>query len=433
MKQNKIYSILGLFFILSFLIILLIIKLQPSWKITGDGFGYYSYLRSLYFDHNLDFHNEYKYYDLTFNSHLADIKLTPINKLGNVFAVGLSIVWLPFFLIARILDYWIKTVPGELPGLGINYQISLAVGSILYTLGGSLLLFQTLKKFFSARSAWISVLAIVFISPLPQYLIYEPHMSHGVSLAAVSLMFWLSVKIYQSRETLKYKDLVWLGLSMGLVILLRWQNLIFWLIPLIFLYQQYKKNLVQLSLVALPFILGLLCFIPQLIVWKVLYGSFFTIPQGSGFLHFFNPQIWNFLFSGFHGLFFWHPLLLLGLIGLILSYKRYHTIFGTLLIVLLGQIYINSIVNDWWAGQSFGSRRMIESLPIFAFGLAYLLDYLSNKKILYKSLLVILLLGYLFNISLLVSAPRGYLPLEKPVSLKQFYQAPLQLLQNKLK
>jgi len=433
MPTKKIYTAGGLILILSLIIITLIFKLQPSWKITGDGFGYYSYLRSLYFDHDLNFHNEYRYYDLTFNSHVADMRLTPINKLGNVFAIGLSIVWLPFLLIARIFDYWIKATPGELTGLGINYQISLAVGSLLYTLGGLLLLFKTLKKFFSIRASWISVLAIIFISPLLHYIIYEPHMSHGVSLATVSLMLWFSVKIYQTKEPPRFKNLIWLGLSMGLVILLRWQNLIFWLIPLIFLFQQYKKNLTQLSLVVLPFILGLLCFIPQLIVWQILYGSFLTIPQGSGFLHFFNPQIGNFLFSGFHGLFFWHPLLLLGLVGLILSYKKYRAIFWVFLVVLLGQIYINSIVNDWWAGQSFGSRRMIESLPIFAFGVAYLLDYLSNKKIVYRSLLAILLLGSLFNILLMISAPRGFIPLEKPVSLKQFYQAPLQLLQNTLK
>lgn len=433
MPTKKNYTAGGLLLILVFVIIILIIKLQPSWKITGDGFGYYGYLRSLYFDHDLNFHNEFKYYDLTFNSHIADVKLTPINRFGNVFAVGLSIVWLPFFIVARVFDYWTKTTPGELSGLGINYQISLAVGSILYTLGGLLLLFQTLKKIFSAQSAWLSILAIVFISPLPQYLIYEPHMSHGVSFAAICLMLWYAVKLYQQKERLQFKKLTYLGLSMGLVILLRWQNSIFWLIPLSLLYQQYKKNLIKFPLIITPLVWGALSFAPQLIVWKILYGSFLTIPQGFGFLHFYNPKIWEFLFSGFHGLFFWHPLLFLGLIGLFLSYKKRRDFFWILLIILLGQIYINSIVNDWWAGQSFGSRRMIESMPIFAYGLAELLEYLSNKKILYKSLLTILLLGSLFNVLLMISAPKGYLPLEKPVSLKQLYLAPLQMIKNTIK
>lgn len=433
MQSKRIYSSGGLLLILGLIILALIFTIHPSWKITGDGFSYYSYLRSLYFDHDLNFYNEFKYYDIVYHSHLADVQLTPINKLGNVFAIGLSIVWLPFFIIARLFDYLITINPKELIGTGINYQIILAIGSTLYTLGGLLLLFQTLKKFFTPKSAWLSTMVIVFISPLPQYIIYEPHMSHGVSLAAVSLMFWYTIKLYQQKELIQFNNLTYLGLSMGAIILLRWQNLIFWLIPISLLYQQYKKGLINFPLIIAPLAVAIFCFIPQMIVWKILYGSFFTVPQGSAFLHFISPKILQFLFSGFHGLFFWHPLLLLGLAGLFLSYKKNKTIFWLLLFILFGQIYINSTVNDWWAGQSFGSRRMIESLPIFAYGLANLLEYLSiKKKALHNVLLTILLLGSLFNILQMISAPKGYLPLEQPVTLKQFYYAPLQMIRNKL-
>ena len=75
----------------------LLFLLRPNWEIRGDGHGYYVYLRSAYFDHNLDFHNEYSRYDQLYGTNFSQSTVTSIGKLGNPFAVGLSIFWLPFF------------------------------------------------------------------------------------------------------------------------------------------------------------------------------------------------------------------------------------------------------------------------------------------------------------------------------------------------
>ena len=52
----------------------------------------------------------------------------------------------------------------------------------------------------------------------------------------------------------------------------------------------------------------LVAFAPQLVVWRLLYGAFVTIPQGGGFVAG-HPAWAGVLFSPHHGLFAWSPLL----------------------------------------------------------------------------------------------------------------------------
>ncbi|RJQ34301.1 hypothetical protein C4566_02355, partial [Candidatus Parcubacteria bacterium] len=59
LKFNTKSLLFLVFFVLSFLTIVL----KPYWQIGGDGFGYYSYLRSFIFDGNFDLHNEFALFD----------------------------------------------------------------------------------------------------------------------------------------------------------------------------------------------------------------------------------------------------------------------------------------------------------------------------------------------------------------------------------
>lgn len=419
MFKNVLYTRLGLGIFFVALILGLIFLLNPIWEIRGDGHGYYIYLRSLYFDHNLDFNNEYARYDALYGTHFLQSTVTPVGKFGNPFAIGLSIFWLPFFTIARLF--------GTSSGFDVVYQIWLGLGSITYGIIGAVFLFCALRKFFSARSAWLSVCGVVFLSPLLHYLVYEPLMSHALSFAVSSVLFWYSITLYQSKE-IKLKNLLILGLLGGLTILTRWQEVFAWLAPLAVLSQKVKEGRIKLWHIFIPAAVAVLIFIPQMLIWKYLYGSFLVIPQGHGFIQLTQLKISAVLFSGFHGLFSWHPFLILGLAGLILSYRRDRLLFYSLLGVFLGQVFINGSVIDWWGGWAFGARKFIGSLFIFAYGFSYLLDLLFQKKFLYRGLAIILILGVFWNYFLLISAPRGYISLSEPTNYKQLYSAPLKVM-----
>ncbi|MBU2542358.1 hypothetical protein KJ785_02260 [Patescibacteria group bacterium] len=134
------------------------------------------------------------------------------------------------------------------------------------------------------------------------------------------------------------------------------------------------------------------------------------------------------LFSGYHGLFSWHPFLLLGLIGLCFAFRKNKFLVAIMSVMLFLQIYLNASLLDWWGGSAFGARKMIGSLFIFAFGFAYLFDDWGKdrKKILF--LYCAIFIAIIWNYLLLISSPRGFLPLNEHISLRQLYQAPIELL-----
>ena len=79
---------------------------------------------------------------------------------------------------------------------------------------------------------------------------------------------------------------------------------------------------------ALAFALGgLLIVLPQLVVWNVLYGNPFSGPvpyfgQGAGNLSILPVHLWQVLVSERGGVLAWHPILALGVAGLIVARRR---------------------------------------------------------------------------------------------------------------
>ena len=81
------------------------------------------------------------------------------------------------------------------------------------------------------------------------------------------------------------------------------------------------------------------------------------------------------LFSDWHGLFTWTPVVAVAFIGFIPLWKkdRVTTIAAATFLVL--SWYVNAAVADWWAGEAFGARRFISCFPILALALAALIEW----------------------------------------------------------
>ena len=98
-----------------------------------------------------------------------------------------------------------------------------------------------------------------------------------------------------------------------------------------------------------------------------------------------NPQLLNVWFSWRNGFFSYHPLLLVGLVGYVgwvtQMFRQHHPLrywWLTLLVAFLVQSYINACVIDWWAGHSFGQRRLLSSLPLFVVGIGNVIAQLRK-------------------------------------------------------
>jgi hypothetical protein len=114
----------------------------------------------------------------------------------------------------------------------------------------------------------------------------------------------------------------------------------------------------------------LVVFSPQMVVWDVLYGQPFALPQGPSFMRWTTPHLAAVLLSDNHGLFTWTPIIVLAVAGLVTFARRLPAAALPIAAVLLVSWYVNAAVADWWAGEAFGARRFLSLFPLFVLGLA---------------------------------------------------------------
>jgi hypothetical protein len=433
MKLDFKFNIFTLLTVLVLALIISVAILKPVWQIGGDGFGYYSYARSLFFDGNFDFKNEFTLFDNLYNHTTVDNLQTVIGKVGNPFAIGAAILWSPFILLAMLTTHiWQFQDPFAIPGYNFPFQIAITLGTWFYFLAGIVLIFKALQTILNKKYIWWSTIAALAVSPAPFYLIYEPSMSHGLTVFSVALLFYASLKLYKSQN-INYKYLALAALASGLMFLIRWQDIVFFVIPVgIIIYKLWPtRDWRQYILTGSIFgSLFLIIALPQFFMWKHLYGSWLAVPQGSSFFHLTHPHVWQFLFSSYHGLFIIHPLLILGLVGLFYAFKKHKYLVILLMFAFCLQLYINSGLYDWYGGGSFGARRMISSLFIFIFGLAFLFKHVISKKFIKIILIIVMFTGFLFNGLLMMAYAKNIMPLNAFTSYSQIYLAPINILSD---
>lgn len=323
--------------------------------VYGDGIFYYSWLRSIVVDHDINFTNEYAYFH-------ANQPRSPLGIPGNKYTVGPAILWAPAFVWTREL------VHGN--GFEFPYQFVVGLMSVLYTFTGLILLFLLLSRYFGKITSLVTTIAIAGASNLFFYGSLDTVNSHAVSFFAATV--FLSFLFQRKRSWFL------IGCTLGLIGLIRTQDLIIGLIALPFL---SRKNLTH-------FLIGsVLVFLPQLFAWQLVYGKFWTSPyvgttEGFNFL---QPHVLGVLFSLQNGLFLWTPIVLLGFIGLFNKYSKLPII--PMIAVVIMQIYLVSSWSTWWQGASYSGRMFVSILPIIAIGLAQLFSSFERKRFRYLTIM----------------------------------------------
>ncbi|MDE7259181.1 MAG: hypothetical protein K2N77_08100, partial [Lachnospiraceae bacterium] len=92
------------------------------------------------------------------------------------------------------------------------------------------------------------------------------------------------------------------------------------------------------------------------------------------------PQLGNFLFSVRKGLFFWSPVLLLAIIGMVVAYKMREKLYTGLIVFFLLIVYVSSAWWSWYYGGSFGQRVAVDFMCLFAVFIAALLSRLETWR-----------------------------------------------------
>lgn len=368
--------------------------------VYGDGIYYYAYTRSLYKDGDIRFQNELGHYYNPINNNAIEERTlgsvptpTTTGYIPNKYPIGASLAWLPAFIIGNTLTSIGILFHNSLSTIGYSdiYQISIGLENILFVVLGLLFLYEFLRDIFSKKIAVLTTSLILFGTNLFYYGSIDVINSHPFSFFLSSFFIYIW---WTSRRKRKIKKWMLLGFLYGLLVMTRTQDGIF--IVLIIIEQFIKKQRTLNNVKAyMSFgISAFTAFLPQLLVWKIIYGNFFVSPylqSGESFrltrIHlldlFSNPKI---------GLIYWLPCIVLACIGLFFWQNKSKTIslyaFGFFFV----QLFIISIWSGWNQGESFGIRMIISTYPLISVGIGNLLTKISKKNILLVSITVFVIL-----------------------------------------
>ena len=116
--------------------------------------------------------------------------------------------------------------------------------------------------------------------------------------------------------------------------------------------------------------------LPQLLYWHRITGHYFVDQYAvtGAHLDLLHPHFVGVLFSVRKGLFFWTPLLLLAVAGLPFLRRRAPALLVPAVAYLAVITWVVASWSIWWYGGSFGMRALIDAMPVFALGLAALID-----------------------------------------------------------
>jgi hypothetical protein len=405
-------------FILVCYILLFIFFKHPgeTWdrSINSDGKGYYAYLPAFFIYHDLTYkfveYYEDKYYPPD-RSVFKEFRIQSDGKTINKCFPGLAILWLPFFLIAHLLSYFLGF---PMDGYSLLYQYAISIAALFYLWLGCRFLMRLLNRSgASVRTVAFITFLIALGTNILYFTIVEDSMSHVYSFALISMFLYY---IYRYFQVEKGKYIIISSFLFGLIILVRPTNgLILLLLPLMaWLANPEFRN--PLSLILHPtssdfrsltsdlflpssilkylisgiLILVFLFSIP-LIIWHHTTGHWLVYQYGEERFHFLHPHFLGILFSYNRGWFVYTPVALVSIFGFFQLWKENKYAFYRTFFFFIFFIYISSCWWMWYYASKCGQRIFID---LYAFiGILLFLLYKSlQKKNLVRNLLTTILI-----------------------------------------
>jgi hypothetical protein len=390
----------------------------------GDGWAGFAALESLVDDFDLHLENNLR-------GVVNGIVPAPGGHLVMQYPPGILLLDLPPFLAGRAADVllpnrWLAR-SADLPPLGrVPRRVFLEAAAIvlarnLATLLGLFWLALALRGLGRAEGAVAAAVAATFFGgPLLFYSLVG--MTHAPSFALASLLFLLLVRYRQAGEAGecgeggRFRLALAAGGVLGLATLVRYGAV--GLLPAALLavlprgdHPRPRNTALALGTFGAGFILPLLL-LP--LYWHAATDSWSPTGYGGSWrVTLASP--WNVLLSPHHGLFVFHPALLLAALGLAwaagIELRRREPGMGT--VALLGFLGI-AVLHGWWSEWAnpggYGQRFLIDALPALGLGFASILGA-PPRQVWRTALATATIFGYLLfftAVACLVPPPLPY-------------------------
>ena len=375
------------------LIVLFVLSLPliNPW-VRGDGVGYYAFARSLLIEHRLDFTKDWYQANTSFrmdrineDGQIVPQQYTATGYLSNHFSVGPAILWSPFLVATHLGVLLYDRLGGHVAanGYSMPYLLTMAFATALYGFLALVISFRLAREYLPERWCFLATLGIWFGSSLPVYMYFNPSWSHAHAAFAVAVFVWYWNR---TRGPRTWGQWVVLGALGGLMMNVYYVTALFFLLPLLESLAVYSaairgvanERMGRLFLKNVLFaVTVLVAFLPTLITKKIIYGSCLDFGYTERWL-WNSPAFFKVCFSADHGVFSWHPILILAGIGLFLLRKNGRVVGLYSAGVFAVALYTIGCFESWDGLASFGNRYFIWLTPIFVLGLASLFNWMAQ-------------------------------------------------------
>lgn len=364
---------------------------------ASDEIQYFAYLRSLWFDHDLSFDNEYRYfYDRgiarAYNFHRTFLELeTATGRRINFATIGCALLWAPFYGAADLGARTLRALgaPVVVDGFSRPYLMAVAYGSAVYGFLAVVLSILVAERIVGRRSTAMGAgLAIWAGTPLLFYTYVAPGMAHACSAFTVAAFVWTWLRV---RARWSAGGLATVGALAALMGMVREQDLLIAVGPLVDLVWTWARSAPgsdprrpsQLVWSAVAGAIAFsVAFLPQAIAYLVLYGRLGPSPLVEAKMKWWAPHAIGVLVSPQHGLFVWTPIVVLSLAGLVRLIVRDERpgaredydrrLAWCLLLMFATEVYVSGSVDTWTLAGAFGQRRFVGTTVLLVVGLAAL-------------------------------------------------------------
>jgi dolichyl-phosphate-mannose-protein mannosyltransferase len=375
-----------------------------------DGAGYFVYLPSTWLDHDLLFFDEWAKIGLIRDGQILFKDVTSTGHLSNHWTAGASLAWYPAFVagdaLARVIG---EARDGFSPPYVTAIVFTSAVAGLFVLLAG----FRIARRIYGDGAAAAAAMAIWLGSPLAFYGLRHASMSHAVSAAACAAVVLLSLRL---RERIDAPRLFACGLAIGFACAVRPQNVVIAIVPFLLDRRAQiadRRETKEQDAASLPegggpairdlrsaissprsaissprsaicLLSGaLLAALPQLIVSQTLWHAPLAFVNIGGTAHpwqmFTTFRPFETIFSWYHGLATWTPLVVVAIAGFALLWRDDRGLARAGVVTFLAQWLVLSVLERWfWGGSSFGQRRFDSCSIFFILGLAAVLRRLPR-------------------------------------------------------
>lgn len=369
---------------------------------ASDEIQYFSYLRSLWFDGDVSFENEYRhFYDAGigrgqgFRDTFLELR-TEAGQRPNFGTIGSAILWAPFYAVGDVVA---RLGGGEPDGYSQPYIGAVAYGSAFYgflaiVLGAAIarIVLDGGESDGPPDPGWhgigLAVIAAVLVwagTPLLFYMYIAPPYAHATSAFAVALFLFVWLRV---RRRWTAGGAAVLGACGALMAMVREQDILFALGPAVDFALAAARAarspngaggpLARAARTAAAALAAFaVCYLPQLLAYQALNGYPFPSRLVVRKMSWHSPHALQVLGSPAHGFLAWTPLAVACLAGLFVFAVREagaRRRLGLLLLLMLGlQVYVSGAVESWTVAGAFGQRRFVGVTALLITGLAIVL------------------------------------------------------------